>query len=345
MKEKFAKILHKPIAIITLVLIIIIVLIKTSLSVEGAFYYDGLRGDFYDGTSFNTFKGTYYDTSINYATDTADELLGTPRTGARDYFSARWTGYVKADYTETYTFSLNYDDGVALWVNGTSVISQWSDHSPTHSTGNIALTAGTWYPIKLEWYNGAIDATIQLRYSSASESKKVIPSTHLRSDKATSTRFTTPVFVTGGASVSGSLSKGSGTFVIDHPLDPENKLLYHSFVESPDVKNIYDGVATLDGNGEVIVELPEYFEVLNGQHRFLLTPMGESAPYLHVTQAGVQNNTFTIAGGPPHARVSWQVTGIRHDPYILANPIIPEVEKGPEALVDKGEYLFEGYKN
>jgi hypothetical protein len=36
--------------------------------------------------------------------------------------------------------------------------------------------------------------------------------------------------VTGLASVLGALSKGSGTFVIDHPLDPKNKLLYHSFV-------------------------------------------------------------------------------------------------------------------
>jgi hypothetical protein len=50
----------------------------------------------------------------------------------------------------------------------------------------------------------------------------------------------------GNVSVSGSLSKGGGSFKIDHPLDPANKYLYHSFVESPDMKNIYDGVATLD---------------------------------------------------------------------------------------------------
>ena len=43
--------------------------------------------------------------------------------------------------------------------------------------------------------------------------------------------------------------------------------------------------------------------------------------------------------------VSWQVTGIRQDPYILANPVINEVEKGPDELVDKGEFLFEGYKD
>ncbi|MEX0917821.1 MAG: hypothetical protein WDZ93_01560 [Candidatus Paceibacterota bacterium] len=145
-------------------------------------------------------------------------------------------------------------------------------------------------------------------------------------------------------SVVGSLSKGSGTFVIDHPLDPENKLLYHSFVESPDVKNIYDGVATLNENGEAVVTLPDYFEALNDREnvRFLLTPIGEPGPTLHV-RGGVENNRFTIAGGPPSAKVSWQVTGIRHDPYILANPIEVEVEKGPDALVEQGEYIHEGY--
>ena len=144
---------------------------------------------------------------------------------------------------------------------------------------------------------------------------------------------------TGDLTITGALSKGSGSFVIDHPLDPENKLLYHSFVESPDVKNLYDGITTLDKNGEAVVELPDYFEALNDQtsYRFLLTPLGAPAPGLFVKPDGVKNNRFTIAGGPSGARVSWQVTGIRHDPYILANPIINEVEKGADALVDKGE--------
>jgi hypothetical protein len=44
-------------------------------------------------------------------------------------------------------------------------------------------------------------------------------------------------------------------FRIDHPLDPANKYLNHSAVESPDMKNIYDGVVTLDADGEAVVEL------------------------------------------------------------------------------------------
>ena len=151
---------------------------------------------------------------------------------------------------------------------------------------------------------------------------------------------------TGDVSVVGALSKGSGTFVIDHPLDPKNKLLYHSFVESPDVKNIYDGIATLDTNGEAFIYLPSYFLALNKDFRYLATPISGSMPNLHLAR-GVRREwfvgdpTFRIAGGEPGGKISWQVTGIRKDPLIIEHPIIPEVEKGPDQIVDVGKCLFE----
>ncbi|MFT7507317.1 MAG: hypothetical protein ACI92I_000460, partial [Acidimicrobiales bacterium] len=115
---------------------------------------------------------------------------------------------------------------------------------------------------------------------------------------------------------------------------------YHSFVESPDAKNMYDGIAILDAQGEAIISLPDYFEVLNKNAVFLLTPLLVASPGIYVKNKGITNNQFTIGGGTPNAKVSWQVTGTRQDPYIVANPIINEVEKGPDELVDKGEYLF-----
>lgn len=51
--------------------------------------------------------------------------------------------------------------------------------------------------------------------------------------------------------VDGNLSKAAGSFKIDHPLDPANKYLYHSFVESPVMMNIYNGNITTDGSGTV----------------------------------------------------------------------------------------------
>ena len=156
--------------------------------------------------------------------------------------------------------------------------------------------------------------------------------------------FTTPVTALQGITVTGSVGKGGGSFVIDHPLDAFNKLLFHSFVESPDVKNLYDGVALLDNRGETVVQLPGYFEALNKDFRYQLKPIGASMPDLYIKEE-IKDNHFTIGGGVSGGKVSWQVTGIRHDAYILANPVIPEVNKGRDALVPVGEYVYpEGYK-
>jgi hypothetical protein len=142
-------------------------------------------------------------------------------------------------------------------------------------------------------------------------------------------RFNGPVAVTG------NLSKGGGSFKIDHPLDPQNKFLEHSFVESPDMKNIYDGVATLDAKGESVVPLPNWFEALNSDFRYQLTSIGQPAATLYVADE-IANNRFRIAGGPPGGRVSWQVTGIRKDPYANLHRIPVEEDKPPE---QRGTYL------
>ncbi len=134
--------------------------------------------------------------------------------------------------------------------------------------------------------------------------------------------------------VSGTVSKAGGSFKIDHPLDPAKKFLYHSFVELPDMKNVYDGVATLDANGEVTVELPPYFEALNRDVRYQLTAMDEFAP-LYVSSA-VKNGRFSIAGGKAGQQVCWQVTGIRQDAWAEAHRIPVEEAKSD---AEKGLYL------
>jgi hypothetical protein len=118
-------------------------------------------------------------------------------------------------------------------------------------------------------------------------------------------------FFVGDVDVDGNLSKAAGSFKIDHPLDPANKYLYHSFVESPDMMNIYNGNVTLDGNGEAFVPLPEWFQTLNRDFRYQLTCLDGFAP-IYVAQR-VQGNRFKIAGGRPGMEVSWQVTGVRQD--------------------------------
>jgi hypothetical protein len=71
----------------------------------------------------------------------------------------------------------------------------------------------------------------------------------------------------GDVNVTGNLSKSGGSFKIDDPLDPANKYLYHSFVESPDMKDMYDGTVTTDVAGNATIQLPKWFQALNRSFR------------------------------------------------------------------------------
>jgi hypothetical protein len=138
----------------------------------------------------------------------------------------------------------------------------------------------------------------------------------------------------GNVQVLGTLSKSGGSFKIDHPLDPENKYLSHSFVESPDMKNIYDGNITTDQNGIAVVELPDYFEALNRDFRYQLTVLGQFAQA--VVAEEVKDNRFTIRTSAPGVKVSWQVTGIRQDAWANRNRIPVEETKTER---ERGHYL------
>jgi len=139
----------------------------------------------------------------------------------------------------------------------------------------------------------------------------------------------------GNVHVSGTLSKGAGAFKIDHPLDPKNKYLSHSFVESPDMMNVYNGNVVLDGNGEATVEMADWFDALNRDFRYQLTPIGAPGPNLYVAQE-IRGNAFRIAGGTAGIEVSWQVTGIRQDAFANANRIVVEEDKPQN---ERGLYL------
>ena len=133
------------------------------------------------------------------------------------------------------------------------------------------------------------------------------------------------VRIPGNLVVTGTVSKGGGSFRIDHPLDPENKYLYHSFVESPDMMNIYNGNTTTDERGEAVVTLPDYFDALNRDFRYQLTVIGQFAQA--IVGEEIKGNSFVIRTDKPGVKVSWQVTGIRKDKFANENRIQVEVEK------------------
>lgn len=156
----------------------------------------------------------------------------------------------------------------------------------------------------------------------------------------------------GNVSVSGTISKGGGSFKIDHPLDPENKYLYHSFVESPDMKNIYDGNIVTDENGEAVVQMPDYFESLNSDYRYQLTVIGTFAQAMVAEK--IKGNRFVIKTSTPRVEVSWQVTGIRQDAFankyrIPVEELKPQSERGfylhPEAFDKPAERSIEWAHN
>jgi hypothetical protein len=99
--------------------------------------------------------------------------------------------------------------------------------------------------------------------------------------------------------------------------------------------NVYNGNVVLDGSGEARVNLPEWFEALNRDFRYQLTPIGQPGPNLYVARE-ISGNSFEIAGGEPGLKVSWQVTGIRHDRFAEKNRIPVEEEKPVE---ERGKYL------
>ena len=143
------------------------------------------------------------------------------------------------------------------------------------------------------------------------------------------------VNILGDLNVVGNVIKSSGSFRIDHPLDPANKFLSHSFVESPDMMNIYNGNVTTDATGSATVTLPAYFAALNRDYRYQLTVLGQFAQA--IVSREIAENTFEIRTDKPGVKVSWQVTGIRQDAYARANPIVPEEFKPAE---QQGMYLF-----
>ena len=138
----------------------------------------------------------------------------------------------------------------------------------------------------------------------------------------------------GNVDVDGNLSKAGGSFKIDHPLDPANKYLYHSFVESPDMMNIYNGNVITDAQGDAVVPLPEWFETLNRDFRYQLTVIGQFAQAIVASE--IADGRFSVKTDKPDVKVSWQVTGIRQDAWANAHRIPVEQEK-PE--VERGFYL------
>ena len=140
----------------------------------------------------------------------------------------------------------------------------------------------------------------------------------------------------GRTHVEGTLTKTGGSFLIDHPQDPANKTLEHSFVEAPERLNVYSGTVTLDANGRATVRLPRYFGALNTDVRYQLTPIGRTTSVLYIAREVSRAGSFRIGGGGAGQRVCWQVTGVRRDAWAREHPLRVVRTKRRR---DRGSYL------
>jgi len=130
----------------------------------------------------------------------------------------------------------------------------------------------------------------------------------------------------GDLELAGNLNvSGTKNFKIDHPLDPENKYLYHAAIEASEVLNVYSGNVVTDQSGDAVVTLPDWFEAINRDFRYQLTVVGQFAQAIIASK--VQNNRFSIKTSAPNVEVSWQVTGVRSDAALLKHPFKSEEDK------------------
>lgn len=135
-------------------------------------------------------------------------------------------------------------------------------------------------------------------------------------------------------------ASGAKSFTIDHPLDPENKILRHFCTEGPEALNAYSGNTVTDESGYAVIRLPNYFESINKNFRYQLTVVdeGDSAEFVEVKVVRkIRGNQFAIRTSLPHVEVSWRVEATRNDLWMQKYPLKIEEEKSDEK---RGTYFF-----
>ncbi|MGP8239662.1 MAG: DUF1800 family protein [Limisphaerales bacterium] len=106
--------------------------------------------------------------NFNWTNGTVPDLSG-------GFYSVRWTGQIRPQFSETYTFDVKSAAGCQLWIGDQLLISKWQSQGLTDWTNAIALQAGTSYDIKLEYLQDGGAAQAHLSWYSPSQPKTIIP--------------------------------------------------------------------------------------------------------------------------------------------------------------------------
>src|SRR3989344_5810243 len=119
----------------------------------------GLEATYFNESNLTDPGANRTDPTINFNWGTGPPI---PNVVYGNTFSVRWTGHIRAEKTETYTFYTMTDDGVRLWVNGQLLVDKWVNQTPAAEwSGGIALVAGQSYDITMEYYENTQQAVAQ----------------------------------------------------------------------------------------------------------------------------------------------------------------------------------------
>ena len=127
----------------------------------------------------------------------------------------------------------------------------------------------------------------------------------------------------GSVTIGGALSKGSGSFRIDHPLESKNNShhLFHSTIEGPKADLIYRGKVTLV-NGEATVNIDTISNMTEGTFIVLNTDtqcFTTNETGWDLVKGSLSGNILTITSQDNTSTdtISWMVVGERKDQNIL----------------------------
>ena len=135
-----------------------------------------LLGEYFKGRDFSTLLYQRIDGPVNFNWGTGTPDASVPK----DNFSARWTGTLTPDVTQTYTLYTLSDDGIRLWIDNQLIINNWTLHGVTENSGTVSLNSGQAHDIKLEYFEATGNATARLLWSASDRAKTPIPAAFLR---------------------------------------------------------------------------------------------------------------------------------------------------------------------
>ena len=322
----------------------------------------GLRGEYYGATNLTNWKLNRVDSQVNFdwAYSSPDPLVST------NSFSVRWTGQVVPRFSETYTFSTVSDDGVRLWVNGQSLVNNWTNHGTTTNTGAIALTAGKPYDIKMEYYDNTGRAVAKLLWASPSQPLAPIPAAYLRPNLGMFTLFYPNTNMGGVASLTNLASKIDFNWgqLSPHYAVPTNNFSLHAFgqimprysqtytfytVSDDGVKLWVNGVLlltnwtdhgattnagaiTLTAGRKYDVRLDYYDHNGGAQVKLLWSSPSQAKEIIPALQCFLATNIATtgLSPAPPNAAVAAAVPGdTDSSPMLHAQRSTPSVQRSP----------------